>query len=312
MKHLVLSLTLTVLLAGLPSLLHSQTLKQVALFDGTKNEFPESIAIDHRGNLYLSLVSLGRIKKVTPDGVQSDFAEIPGNRVLGLTFDRAGNLVVAASSGVWKISPSGTPQLFAAVPGHMNLNDLTYDLRGNLYVTDSAKFVIWKVDPQGNATLWSSDPLFQPSATSTFPSKIGPNGIGFTPDRKTLHVNNTSAGRVLALDLKRDGTAGPARVFAESPLLVGADGLRIDVFGNTYVAVNIQNRIARVSRRGQITVVAQDNLLSAPTSVVFGRLHNPHTLFICNNGGSFFGPNPVREGVLRLDLGRPVGDRDPE
>lgn len=302
MKLLVTLLAVTSLFAGFPSLLSAQALQPVAFFDASKSEFPESIAIDLRGNLYLSLPSVGRIKKVTPQGVQSDFAEIPGNRVLGLTFDRVGNLVVAATTGVWKVSPSGTARLFSEVPGHMNLNDLTHDLRGNLYVTDSARFLIWKIDPRGNAVIWSQDPLFQPTV-GTFPSRIGVNGLGFSRDRKTLHVANTSAGRVLAIDLKRDGSAGPARILAESPLLVGADGLRVDVLDNTYVAANIQNRIARVSRRGEVTVLVEGGLLTSPTSLVLRRNLRADTLFICNNG-SFFRPAPANQGLLRFDLER--------
>lgn len=302
MKILTTLLAVTSLIAGLPSLLQAQTLKTVALFDGTQNEFPESIAVDHRGNLYLSLVSAGKIRKVTPEGAQSDFARIPDTRLLGVNFDRAGNLLVVGTSGVWKVSPSGVPSLFATVPERVGLNDVAPDRHGNLYVTDPSKFVIWKVDHQGNAVLWSSDPLFQPAVGA--PTRLGPNGIGFTRDMKTLHVCNTSAGRVLAIDIRKDGSAGPARILAESPLLVGADGLEVDQHDNTYVAVNRQNRIARVSRKGELSTVVEGGLLSAPTSLTFGRGHHAHSLFICNNGGSFFGPNPVREGVLRLDLNK--------
>lgn len=308
MKILPTLIAVTSLVAGLPSLLSSQTLKTVALFDGTKTEFPESIAVDHRGNLYLSLVTAGKIKKVTPEGAQSDFARISDTRLLGVNFDRTGNLLVVGTSGVWKVSPAGVPALFASIPDKVGLNDVVPDQHGNLYVTDPSKFVIWKVDRQGNAVLWSSDPLFQPAVGA--PTRLGPNGIGFTRDMKTLHVNNTSAGRLLAIDIRKDGSAAPARILAESPLLVGADGLEIDHHDNTYIAVNRQNRIARVSRKGELSTVVEGDLLSAPTSLTFGRGHHAHTLFICNNGGSFFGPNPVREGVLRLDFKKLDKDHD--
>lgn len=300
MNKLVTLVATTSVLAVLSTTLRSQSLEPVAFFDGSANEYPESIAIDHRGNSYLGLVFAGKIRKVTPRGVQSDFALIPDNWLLGMTFDRAGNLVVLGASGIWKVSPDGTPSLFSSVPGHNFLNDLVYDRHGNLYVTDSNNYLIWKVDPHGTAVVWSTDPLLQPSATS-FPAPLGPNGIGFDHDMKTLHVVNTSAGRLLLIDVKRNGSAGPARILADDPSLIGADGLEIDEHDNTYIAVNIQDRIALVKRNGRVSTVIEGDLLSVPTSLAFGRGCDSRTLFICNNG-LFFLSDPIGAGLLRLDL----------
>jgi sugar lactone lactonase YvrE len=295
----------TSVLAVLSSTLRSQSLEPVAFFDGSANEYPESIAIDHRGNSYLSLVFAGKIRKVTPRGVQSDFAHIPDNWLLGMTFDRAGNLVVLGASGIWKVSPDGTPSLFSSVPGHNFLNDLVYDRHGNLYVTDSLNYLIWRVDPQGTAVVWSTDALLQPSV-SIFPAPLGPNGIGFDHAMKTLHVLNTTAGRVLLIDVQRNGSAGPARILADDLSLIGADGLAIDDHDNTFITVNIQDRIAVVKRNGRVSTVIEGDLLSVPTSLAFGSGCDSRTLFICNNG-LFFTPEPFGAGLLRLD--RDDGER---
>jgi len=299
MKTLVTLLVATSLFACLQSTAQAQPLKPVVFFDGSKNEYPESIAIDQHGNLYLSLFFAGKIKKVSPEGVQTDFAQIDDWSLLGLTFDREGNLVIAGGKGIWKVLPDGTPKLFSPVTGNTYLNDLTYDQHGNLYVTDD--FLIWKIDPQGNAVMWTSDPLLRPSATF-FPFEVGGNGIRFTRDMRTLHVSNTSAGRVLAIDVRPDGSAAPARILAESTLLIGADGIEIDEHDNTFVAVNYQDRIAKVSREGRITTVVEGGALSCPTSLVLGRARTAHTLFICNNGNVFFSSDPVGEGLLSFEL----------
>lgn len=291
----------TILLALPFTTLQAQTVEPVAFFDGTKNEYPESLTIDKEGNSYLSLVFAGKIRKVTPSGQESDFAIIPDNWLLGMTFDRHGNLYVLGASGVWKVDRTGKSRLFAPIPGHTFLNDLVFDRHGNLFVTDSFGYVIWKVDPQGNAQVWSTDPLLQGKATF-FPNQLGPNGLGFDRDEHTLYVLSTSAGRVVAFHVNHDGSAGKARVLVEDDSLVGADGMTLDEKGNIYIAVNIQNRISKVTPKGKLSQVAVDGLLVAPTSLAFGRRWEENTLYICNNGNVFFSPNPVGEGLLKISF----------
>src|SRR5271169_5835096 len=86
----------------------AQSAQLLAAFSAANNEFPESIAIDSSGNVYLSCVITGVIKKVTPAGVQSVYATIPDPYYIqGLAFDTTGNLYVAAGSGVWKVTTAG-------------------------------------------------------------------------------------------------------------------------------------------------------------------------------------------------------------
>jgi gluconolactonase len=67
-----------------------------------------------------------------------------------------------------------------------------------------------------------------------------PNGLGFSPDEKTLYVANSRPGFLAALDVHDDGTFGEARTFAEmrgSGKVLGVpDGLKVDVEGIIYVA----------------------------------------------------------------------------
>ncbi|MGC4074206.1 MAG: SMP-30/gluconolactonase/LRE family protein [Nibricoccus sp.] len=302
MKTFLLSLTVAALCAGAPAS-SAQALRPVAWFDGEQTEFPESIAIDRHGNLYLSLTMAQGIKKITPQGTQSDFAHIPDDWLLGLTFDPAGNLVAAGALGIWKVSPAGCVWLFATVPGHHSLNDLVYDRRGNLYVTDDELGVIWKIDSGGGAAIWSDDPLFK-ATDPAYPFPVGCNGIAFSRDQKTLYVTNTSDGYLLAVDVKPNGAAGPVSVVAADARLIGADGIKTDDADNVYVAQNIQRKILRIKKTGQINTLAEGGLLSFPTSLVFGRGRDAATFFICNNGDAFFSDTPSGQGVLRLDLRR--------
>jgi hypothetical protein len=102
----------------------------VALFNPSLLETPESIAIDHDNNKYVSLALTGEIRKIAADGSQSTFAMLPLGAppltfcgsffagLTGLTFDEHDNLYgnVAScdpgSRGIFAGPASSTPRLF--------------------------------------------------------------------------------------------------------------------------------------------------------------------------------------------------------
>ena len=67
-----------------------------------------------------------------------------------------------------------------------------------------------------------------------------PNGIGFSPDGKTLYVSNTGPAFIRAYDVAKDDTLSNERVFFQwdlhpsTPLAGAPDGLKIDVEGNLW------------------------------------------------------------------------------
>lgn len=68
-----------------------------------------------------------------------------------------------------------------------------------------------------------------------------PNGLGFSPDERTLYVNDTARYHVRAFDVEPSGdlTVGSGRVFArlDPDQPGGPDGLKVDRDGRVYVAV---------------------------------------------------------------------------
>lgn len=121
-------------------------------YDAATGELPEGVAVNRRGEVFVSLAPLGEVRMITRDGSESTLASIvppgAGNGVLGLALDARGNVYAAAgtfnpgTSGVYKISPDGS---FARLPGTSAIgfpNGLAFDKRGNLYVTaqSSARF----------------------------------------------------------------------------------------------------------------------------------------------------------------------------
>ncbi len=67
-----------------------------------------------------------------------------------------------------------------------------------------------------------------------------PNGIGFSPDERTLYVANSYPQREIwmAFDVQEDGTLANARVFydvtSEVDQTGAPDGLKLDKAGNLY------------------------------------------------------------------------------
>jgi len=79
-----------------------------------------------------------------------------------------------------------------------------------------------------------------------------------------------------------DGKAGKPALFAESPLLEGADGLAFDRSGKLWVVANERNAIVTVTPDGKVQEVAKNDSkgpLEFPTAIVFVG----NTAYISNN-----------------------------
>lgn len=300
MKRPLLLLASLLSLAS-PQLASAASADPVVFFDAAKMEFPESIAIDKAGNCYLSMVATGVVKKVTPAGVQSVYATIKDDFIVGLAFDGTDNLFVVGASGIWKVTPAGVVSRFSSVPGGA-LNDLAFAPDGSIYTTyqgDATSGSLWKVDSTGVAKLWASSPLFAP-VKSFMPAPVGINGVAVDPQNKFVYVDVVSAGRIVEIKINPDGSAGATRVVVENAALIGMDGLRLDDRGNFYTAVNLQNRIAKITPDGKITDITSGGLLNFPTSLALDTRNGKTTIYVCNNGNFFFGATQSNQGLLRI------------
>lgn len=292
----------------------SATVSQFALFTETNTQseapYPENITKDLLGNSYLPLTFGQSVVKVSPSGVVSKYADIPDVYLLGATFDPFGNLTVASGAGrIWKVTPWGYVYLFATVTTTGTINDLVHDYRGNLYVGDDTNEVIMKVDIFGNVTTWATSTLFN-VPNSYYPFPEGVNGLALSLDGRTIYVTNTSEGRVIAVDIKPDGSAAPARLIVEDTTLVGIDGLKAAWNGDLYIAQNTNfvdgvnsnplysNRIIKVTQSGTVSVVASGSPLNFPTGLYLNQL--TRTIFVANNGDAFFGVSPANQGVVKI------------
>ena len=111
-------------------------------------------------------------------------------------------LYVADMNGfIWRVDLSqhpAAPELFSQVPADTGLagdwmlamwNDLVFDPAGNLYVPDD-KPRIWRVTPDGTASIWFTDPRL----TGLFGIAGGPLGGRIDPTGEWLYFSITGPG----------------------------------------------------------------------------------------------------------------------
>jgi hypothetical protein len=123
--------------------------------------FPQGIAFDSSGNLYLGS-SGGYIYEFTPAGVQSTFADV-GNSQNGLAFNSAGDLFDAdpGTGSVYEFTPGGVKTTFAS--GLDAPVGLAFNNAGDLFVSDEGSGDIYEYTPGGAKSTFASglsDPAY--------------------------------------------------------------------------------------------------------------------------------------------------------
>ncbi len=134
-------------------------------------------------------------------------------------------------------------------------NDLVFDNEGNFYFTDHGKTYGRQRDRTG---------VFYASPDGRFIREIifpleAPNGIGLSPDGRTLYVAETPTGRLWAFEITAPGVIGRRHVVATVP---GAaplgyamcDSLCVDSAGNIIVATLVNGGITSISPDGATVV----------------------------------------------------------
>jgi streptogramin lyase len=131
---------------------------------------PHGVATDHAGNVYVSDSANGTIRKITPGGVASTLAGLPGysgntdgnghdarfGNPQGLAVDNQGNIYVAdtGNNTVRKITPLGVVTTLAGLAGaggagadarFNSPGGVAADSAGNVYVADTNNHTVRKI-----------------------------------------------------------------------------------------------------------------------------------------------------------------------
>ncbi|MFD0023908.1 SMP-30/gluconolactonase/LRE family protein [Streptomyces sp. NPDC058382] len=247
-------------------------------FDLDGGEMPENIVLEPNGSIDLTLSAARQIARIEGNGKVRVLATLPAPAddgvntpvlgfplVTGLVRDAHGTLYflyatgTADLTGVWRLTPGGTPERIAALPADGLPNGLALD-SGLLYITDSVHGVIRRVPARGGrATLWADGPEL---ASTGF---LGANGLKV--HNGSVWASNLDKGTVVRYPVRRDGSAGRAEVVAEQ--LAGIDDFTFTGRGDRILAaLNQSDEVALIEPDGTHTIVlgARDGLQN-PTAV---------------------------------------------
>jgi len=169
----------------------------------------------------------------------------PGSN--GLTFDAKGRLVLCqhGDKRVARREGDAFVTLADKFEGKRfnSPNDLVYAKDGSLYFTDPPYGRPKTFDDPGRELTWQG--VYRLSTDGKVSLLVkdlkAPNGIGLSPDGKTLYVAQSDGDKpyVMAYPVQADGSVGSGKIlFDATPLKQdgpgGPDGLKVDAHGNLF------------------------------------------------------------------------------
>jgi sugar lactone lactonase YvrE len=272
----------------------------------------ESITADQEGRLYMPDRVTGNILRVDPKSPKPvvvgriEAREIKGKKVNaeggGIAFNQQGDLFIASGpfAEVVRIRAAdlnaakpGTAQTFAT--GTEGANGIVFDKQGNLFVSGGRSGVVYRVGPSGGAAqpTVKIEPNVRKLPDGTTEQPIVANGVEFD-SKGILYVSDTARGAIWKVEIGSDGKDGKPTLWAQSPLLEGADGLAFDGNGKLWVVVNERNAVVTVAPDGRVQEIAKNGStgpLEFPSAIVFvantayiSNLDNPRRDNMDGNG----------------------------
>ena len=294
-------------------------------------KFPEGPIAIADGSVLVVEIEGGRLIRVLPDGTKQVVAELGGGPN-GAAIGPDGNCYVCNNGGFnWihhadgyarphgradsyeqggiqrvDLASGAVEWLYTHFDGNpiMGPNDIVFDADGGFWFTDHGKqdFAARCHDIVG---------IFYGKADGShleeviFPSN-NPNGIGLSPDGKTLYAAETYTCRLVKFNIiapgKVDDASGPGG--AGVPLYRPAgwkffDSLGMEACGNICVATIGESGISVVSPEGELVeFVATDDLFT--TNICFGGADMMDAWITCSSTGRLVKTRWARPG-LRLE-----------
>ncbi len=272
-------------------------------------EFPEGPVCDPDGSIYFVEIRGGRVCEIAPDGTLSVFAK-PGGGPNGAARGPDAALYITNNGGfTWRKGlPTGpasdyetgrierintnaqgnVERIYTSCEGARLSapNDLVFDAEGNFYFTDpihrdpavrelphqptKRKGSVYYASPDGKN--------IQRAATNL----QHPNGIGLTPNGKTLLVAETFASALCAFPILAPGELGERQPFCSLPNGYHPDGFCLDEEGYVLVCCVLGGGIIVFDPTGkQVDLIPSED--KVVTNIAFGGLESK-TLYITESG----------------------------
>lgn len=205
-------------------------------------EFTEGPVWLPDGHLFFSDIPADIIYRWVPGTPKAEVFRSPSGNSNGLTLDAEGRLIACEHGNrrVSRTEKDGTVVALAQEYEGKKLNspnDVVVHSSGSIYFTDPPYGLpeqragkeldfngVYRLAPDGTLTLLDK-------------SFVRPNGLAFSPDEKTLYVDDSQDQLIRAFDVQPDGTLANGRLFAElkEPGKEGVpDGMKVDAQGNVF------------------------------------------------------------------------------
>ena len=278
--------------------------------------FPESITSSKDGTIYIGSVGQAQVYRVAPGG---DVAEVfirPGSggirEVFGVLADDRTNTLWLCSN--LRTQPQNAPAVPAALhgfdlktgaprtryefPAGGMCNDIAVGGNGSTYATDTTGMQVLRL-PKGGSKLevWAGNGAFGPAGGIL-------DGIAVVDGR--VIVNTLRTNKLVAVNIRKDGSAGKIEELALSSPVTAPDGMR-PFGGKGLLTTDGTGKIQRVVIRGgkgEVTTVKDglDGVVSVTTVGDMGyALEGQLAILMARPGG----PPPPAEKPFRA-VGFPI------
>jgi hypothetical protein len=251
--------------------------------------YPEAVAVDSAGNVYIADTGNNVVEKVTPSGTLSIIAgtgtagaPTPGPATRsdlrdpdGVAVDSAGNVYIADTGNnvVEKVTPSGTLSIIAGksgigaepTPGPAtssalgNPEGVAVDSAGNVYIADTGNNLVEKVTPSGTLSIIAGS--YPPGTPTPGPAISSPAGVAvdsagnvYIADTDSYIVVKITPSGALSVIAGTGSEGAPTPGPATSSDLWGPVGVAVDSAGNVYIADS--HLAEEVTPSGTLSIIA--------------------------------------------------------
>ena len=225
---------------------------------------PYAVGADGAGNVYI--LEPFQVRKVTPSGIISTFANFSPIVAGFMAVDAAGTVYIALRNAVYQLSPGGVPIPVAPQTKFINVGGLAVDRAGNLYIADFQTYLVQKVAADGTVTTVAGNgknnhsgdggPALTTSVGAPFGLAVAADGTLFVSTdgvfvRKIAPDGNmtTIAGNGY------EGFSGDGGSATLAMLDAPGGGMAIDQAGNLYLADVLNQAVRKLQPGGSAPVI---------------------------------------------------------
>jgi len=237
--------------------------------------FPDGVAVDSSGDLYISDYSNNRIRKVDTKGI---ITTVAGN----------GSLSYSGDNG-------------PAISAGLNPYGVAVDAIGNLYIADCSNQRIRKVDANGiistvagdGSSGYSGDNGPADSAQFKYPRGVAVDATGniFIADSSNNRIRKVDTNGIITT-IAGNGSPGYS---GDNEPAINAQlnkpiGVAVDATGNIFIADSSNNRIRKVDTNGIITTIAGNGnpgYSGDNEPAVNGQMYHPYGVAVDATGNIF-------------------------